>query len=350
MVTYKFISAHKVLGVTPPAEREDNVLLKYPSLKAKALLTYEVDQHLAELDRASVVGSMMLKGLIGQGGTGTLQERMMREIEQLRAQRSKDIGSGVFVIFEAEGEVESWNPRDQKEFGDFILAFDGAPKAPIRNRYQAIINGILACFALASDSVCGLKKVTDGVYFLAEGDKPIYSFTFDASAKLTVSTALKSEAVDYIKRNAKSLAKHQELTDPARLLSRSLDEENDELLSFLSVWSGLEIFLGKAFQGYEADVFEQLSSAADAAAPSQFLERVRRVMKGKYNPVDKFLVVSHMLSPADAESDSVEFQRIKSIRDELMHGQEVAITSLPTESAGKLLRKYLKLHLDRPQG
>ena len=257
------------------------------------------------------------------------------------------MGQGVFVVFEAEGEVESFEPRNKREMPDFIIAIDGAPKKTIRSKYQAPINGLLASFALGSDQICGVKKVTDGVIFFNEDGKPVYSYTFEMTGKAILSTGLKEDSITFVMNNAKALGKHQLLVDSARLLSRSFDEGSDDLQSFLSVWAGLEIFVSKNFKEYEEVAFKKLSGGSAAAELTKLLQHIKNVMKDKYRLTDKFSLVSFELSPETSKEDIRRFEDIKDIRDKLMHGHDIAISSLPTEDTRKLLRKYLKLHAQR---
>lgn len=344
---YKYVAVYKLIGVTRLAGGEEQVLVEYPAINAKSLLTYDVDGHLLELDKASVIGFLMLKGIFGTASKGIFEERLAHELEELKEKRKKDVGQGVFVVFEAEGEVESFEPRNKREMPDFIIAIDGATKQPIRSKYQAPINGLLASFALGSDQICGVKKVTDGVVFFNEDGKPVYSYTFDMTGKAIVSTGLQEDSITFVINNAKALGKHQQLVDSARLLSRSLDEVADDLQSFLSVWAGLEIFVSKNFKKYEEVAFKKLSGGNAPPAPTKFLQRIKNVMKDKYRLTDKFSVVSFELSPDTSEEDIKRFEDIKDVRDKLMHGHDIAVSSLPTEDTRKLLRKYLKLHTQR---
>jgi len=344
---YKYVAVYRLIGVTRPAGGEEQVLVEYPAINAKSLLTYDIDGHLLELDKASVIGFLMLKGIFGTASKGTFEERLAHELEELKDKREKDVGQGVFVVFEAEGEVESFEPRNKREMPDFIIAIDGATKQPIRSKYQAPINGLLSSFALGSDQICGVKKVTDGVVFFNEDGKPVYSYTFDMTGKAIVSTGLREDSITFVINNAKALGKHQQLVDSARLLSRSLDEVADDLQSFLSVWAGLEIFVSKNFKKYEEVAFKKLSGGNAPPAPTKFLQRIKNVMKDKYRLTDKFSMVSFELSPDTSEEDIKRFEDIKDIRDRLMHGHDIAVSSLPTEDTRKLLRKYLKLHAQR---
>jgi hypothetical protein len=70
-------------------------------------------------------------------------------------------------------------------------------------------------------------------------------------------------------------------------------------------------------------------------------------MSDKYRLSDKFSVIATELAEPDLEQDQATFDTIKVIRDKLLHGEDISLTSLPIADANKLLRKYLRLHLAR---
>jgi hypothetical protein len=70
-------------------------------------------------------------------------------------------------------------------------------------------------------------------------------------------------------------------------------------------------------------------------------------MSDKYRLSDKFSVIAGELDDSEAEDDQHKFDAIKVTRDKLLHGEDVPISSLPTSDATQLLRKYLRLHLER---
>jgi len=344
---YKFISAHKIIGFSPPAEGKEKVIATYPEMRSEAILTYDLDDHLFHVDRARAVGLMMLKGFVGQVGEGSFGDRLERELAEIRETRKKDIGSGVFLVYKSEGEVDSWNPRNSKELEGFTIAFEGTPKGPIRQVHQTQINGVLTSFALGSDNVCGVEKIADGIYFIDNAGKPAYSVDFKVSGSATVSTSLKLGVVEYVEKYAKVLSGHPELVDSARLLLQSLSDESDRLLSFLSIWSGLEIFVNKVFRSYEVTMFPKDEKKTSNAVPEPVVKRIREVMKDKYRIVDKFSMVSSLLAPDDAKADLAKIKIIKDIRDKLMHGGELELKALPIQDTQVLLRKYLRLHTEK---
>jgi hypothetical protein len=154
---YKFISANKIIGFSPPDKGKERVIATYPETRSEAILTYDLDDHLFHVDRAKAVGLMMLKGLVGQGAEGSFDDRLEHELAEIREARKKDISSGVFMVYKSEGEVDSWNPRNSRELEGFTIVIEGTPKEPIRQLHQAPICAVLTSFALASDNVCGVK-------------------------------------------------------------------------------------------------------------------------------------------------------------------------------------------------
>lgn len=341
---YRYIAVFQIIGVTWPASRTEETLLEFPALRAKVLLVKELDDRLFELDRAAVVGLQMLRGLVGQKKykEGAPIDYLEEELKELRKKRKSEFGSGVFLVFEGQGETTDWSPQQERDLDDFAIAIEALDKKPLAKPFKPTVDGLLSAFALASDSICGFQKVTDGTYFLGNDNKPRYSYTFEASGKMVVSTGLNPEVTDYVTRFAPKLAKHQELRDSARLLARAMDEKNDPLMSFLSIWNALEIFLGKVFGEYEKTSLETLGTL-----PPAFTARLRNVMGGKYRLTDRFQLVAHSLAPKDFDEDSKKFASVKAERDHLMHGSDIDIHLLPVHEAGLLLRKYLKLHVER---
>lgn len=346
-MNYKFISSYKINGFAPsPAIQEDEVLMEFPSLKGRILLTYDIGEQLIQLDRATAIGTLMLKGIFGQTSEGTANQKIKDEMAEIRSRRQKEIGNGVFVLFEADGIIDSWNPKSERELDEFIIAFDGVQKKLIYEKYQALIWGVLSSFSLSSDKVYGFEKVSEGVYFIAENQKPIYSYTFKmGTPTLIVSTYLNPEQIAYVKKNGKVLGKHQELTNASRLLVQSLHEKNDKLFSFLSAWSGLEIFIAKVFKSYEAIIFAQLRDAKGIFP--KHVERILNVMEDKYRLLDKFSMISNVLAPSEADAEIDLFKKIKDMRDSIMHGNAISLDALPIEKTQSLLRKYLRLHIEK---
>ncbi len=140
---------------------------------------------------------------------------------------------------------------------------------------------------------------------------------------------------------SKVLYAKDDLKVVSHLLSRSL-RTTDDLQAFLTAWAALEILIAKSFKStYEPKLYEALGSMT---AAGRFLDRVRDVMKDKYNIRDKFVVLSSSLDAINSEKDIQEFKDIKSERDGI-HEMRLKVSGYPTQRVQNLLRKYLRLHL-----
>ncbi len=342
---YKFIAVYQLIGVSRPVDAKEEVLAQFPSMEARALLAYDLDGHLFEFDRELAARIWNLKKIFNNAGKGRFEEEVTDEMEKLRDSRKNNTNNGVFAIFEADGEIESFNRRNEKELSEFIIAIEGADKEPIRDQYQTPINGLLTSLTLGLEQISAIKLMTDGVVFFNDKNKPVYSLNMNSSAKMTVSTPLVATDLDFVRKNTRTLSKHQNLVNSSHLLIKSMDEKSDELLSFLSVWAGLEIFVNKNFRAYETSLFEKMKIGEKTSVPLRFLERIKGVMKDKYRLLDKFTIICFELSPDSVDEDIIKFDSINQNRNKLFHAGKVDISSLPTENTQKLLRKYLKLHM-----
>lgn len=342
---YRYVVVFQLIGVIKPSAELEASTLELAATRTRARLTTDLDTLPQEVDEAVAVGSLLLKGLIGQGSEGTPEERLAQEVEELRQRRRKEAGEATFLVVEGWGEVIDFCPQPQRELASYVLAIDDAPKMEIRSRHESSVHGLLAAIAIASEHLCGVKKVADSVVFVREDGKPLFCYTVSGSACAYGSSPLAPDAWAQVPRNAKTLSRHQALVDSARLLTRALAEDSDPLLSFLSAWSGLEIFVNKNFKDYENRVLSRLSVGTPPPVPQRVVERIRSVMSDKYRLSDKFSVISGELAGSSVEADQLAFEAIKLVRDKLLHGEDIPLASLPTAEAKRLLRKYLQLHL-----
>jgi hypothetical protein len=345
---YHYVVAFQLVGVVRPSPELEALPVDLP-VDARARLTCSLESLPQHVDQATAAGTLLLRSIFTGVGEGTHEERLAREVSELKERRLKETGEGAFLVFEAEGEVADFDPQPQRELTDYVIALDEAPKQEIRARYEAVIHALLAAFAIAAEHLCAVKKVADAITFIREDGKRLYCYKLGGSASAYVSSPLRTDALPFIKRIVPTLARHQSLVDSARLLSRSLAESNDALLAFLSVWSGLEIFVNKNFKAYEDRVLGRLSSTSPALVPPRLIDRIRNVMTDKYRLADKFSVIAAELADPEVDADQALFESVKLTRDKLLHGSEIPVGSLPIADAQKLLRKYLRLHLERDE-
>jgi hypothetical protein len=341
---YHYVVAFQLVGVVRPSADLEARIVDLPAVDARARLTGDLETLPPQVDQGTAAGTLILRSIFAQAGDGTYEERLAREVAELKESRHKETGDGAFLVFEAQGEVADFDPQPQRELSDYVIALDEAPKQEIRARYEGAIHALLSAFAIAAEHLCGVKKVVDWITYLRDDGKALYCYRLGGSGSGYVSSPLPHDALPFINRSARTLSRHQSLVDPARLLSRSLAESSDPLLSFLSVWSGLEIFVNKNFKHYENRVLGRLSAGSPPPVPARLIDRIRNVMSDKYHLADKFSVIATELADPDIETDQTLFESVKLVRDKLLHGEDIRLASLPIADARKLLRKYLRLH------
>ncbi|MBD9405431.1 hypothetical protein IB236_08805 [Acidovorax sp. ACV02] len=342
---YRYIVAFELIGVITPSADLEASMLELQGNGTRGRLTADLDTLPHEVDEATVIGGLLLKGFPGQGSEGALEERLAREVEELRQRRRNEKGNAAFLMVEAQGDFADFNPQPQRELPGYVLAIDDAPKKEIRSMHETSVHGMLAAIAIVSGHLYGVKKVVDSVTFARDDGTPLFCYTLSASSNVYVPSPIAPDAWAQVPRLTKILSRHQSLVDVARLLTRSLAEDSDLLLSFLSVWSGLEIFVNKTFRDYENRVLGRLSVGTPPPVPQRVIERIRSVMSDKYRLSDKFSVISSELADSNVEADQLAFESIKLVRDKLLHGEDVPLAGLPIAETKRLLRKYLQLHL-----
>jgi hypothetical protein len=139
-----------------------------------------------------------------------------------------------------------------------------------------------------------------------------------------------------------------ELNRSVNLLAQSLDmAAEDKFKSFLFGWTALEILINKVFSEYEKAFLSAVSSESSVHGTSRYFERVTQVMRDKYRLVDKFGIIAAVLTAEESDHDIEEFERIKKVRDALLHGQDAPELSLLNVELRDLVSKYLRKHLSR---
>jgi hypothetical protein len=125
-----------------------------------------------------------------------------------------------------------------------------------------------------------------------------------------------------------------------------MDLDSDRLLSFLSAWAALEIFISKTFKQYERQMYGSPGPSLIQAHPN-VVKRMREVMSDKFRLTDKFAIIAGVLGGDDLDADLKTFADLKRVRDKLFHGKDVQTKRLPSETTRNLASKYLRSHLAR---
>ena len=330
----RYVSIYRVLGASKLAETVEGLAFVSLASGFRARLTSSPEPDLIHVDKSLALGAQLLKGLYSPDGEGTPEDRLAREIEAVRAQRTKRTSSGVFVVFEAEEDLGPAPKFDaRRDCADYSVAFEGIDKSEVHAKYGAKAAIVLAALglSLADDADRRFQKVGTVVYLVEPGtEKPIYVYNFTVNpARLSLARQLTDDVAATATKTAPAVLRAQSLARSTRLLVSSLEEATDALQAFISAWSALEIFVNASFK----DTYEVRWTAS--ALPNA----------EKPTLAGKFEYIASILDPANSAADGDEFRRLKGIRDKFFHAVATPRELLPTDAIQKLCMKYMKLHL-----
>jgi hypothetical protein len=315
-----------------------------------AYLASDLFPFVEHLDRGAAIAHGLLTALFN-GTDGEIQERIASQVGQIQAERSEKYSSGTFLIFHGVREIPKVKPEFVRQGPTFNVAFDAIDKPAMREQFRPELIRSVSSVALALGDRADprISKVTDGL-FLIEPDsgKPIYSFSFSASApRISIGTMLDDATGNRILHYADKLGDERNINRILDQLIQSLAHDTDEFRAFLSSWTALEIFVTSTFsRTYEKLWFDKLRRATPPSTVRYF-DHVQDVMSRAHRLVDKFIVISSLLDPHSALVDIAQFKSLKKVRDAVFHGADEEGANYPTETTHELVTKYLRLHLDR---
>ncbi len=350
-VTYTHLCAWKVVGgISIPPNSEDLILASGKDWTY--VLASDIDAQCANIDRGQALADLLLQGVFAPEKSGTLEERLIAQIDEIRqARRQKTAGSSV-LLFKGTGQVEFCLTGTAREQDDYLLTFDAYDKDAIREKYVHQHRSMQLALALESKSRVRFEQVTTGIYCTRDDGRVLYSFSgLVGRADLTVSSPLSTEQVQSISQRFPVLNADTNLVSTARLFSDMAIYGREPFRAFLAGWNALEILVNKSFKEYENRLFNALNMTLQPVMAALFLAQVRKTLEGKHNLVNRFTLVSAVLLPgqdaADAETDLLAFKSIKKNRDEISHGDAFDEANLPVNELHNLLMKYLAAHAAR---
>lgn len=347
---YVYSSLYHIRGLSPSSPAKDEEVFADSAQATLAVMTSAPAPLCSQLDNSRALATMILTGVFrGEEEAGTIDERLSRQVQLLRDERAKKYSACVFLYFEASGQTAPIAPHVERDCGSFVLALDGLPKGEIRSRHEPLARRILAAIGLGIASVVAFEKVCDATVFFADDGKPVYCFKLEGGlAEVLISRRPSAEELATTRQLAAKIAMDDALERVIRLLNESMEPDQERLRRFLSAWMALDVFVNSNFGIYAQRFWDSLSADVSAPIRERYLERIHAVMRDKYKPLDKFVVISAELDPAEANGDIRIFQRGKELRDKFSHGEAIDESALPVADVQGLVRKLLRLHVNRP--
>lgn len=346
----RYISVWKLHGASRLEGEEQSLeLARFDRPNLSAILTSDPEPHCFEVDQANACATQILKAVFAPDKEGSPEERIAAEQDEVAERRRRKFEKGLFLVFIGEAQVTDPDFRLRRDLDGFAICFDAIDKDALRDKFQHLIRTVITATQLSLDLNWShrVERVGDAIYlFDADHGKRIYTFTEKVGpARASLAGIMDVNRIETANKSIKGILENAYISKSMNLLVKSTNHGASELQAFISAWSALEIFINTAFKNrYKQKWYDAIEEGASLASRRAF-ERFKNVLKDKYRLSDRFLVVSDMLIPDEAVKDAEEFNRLKKIWDDFLHGSEVD-SALPTEAIQRLHLKYMKAHFD----
>lgn len=348
---YIYRASWSVVGGIKLGKDAETIVL-FQSEQVRFFLTNNPDPLLLDIDRETALSRLMLKGFVGQRGIEEFPVALNAEIEEIKAERAKKVGSHPVLVVEASGDIEAEITRPFREHEGFIVTFDCVNKKTVARNHKLEIEAMKLAVALESDPTSWFALLGDGILLTNEEGKTIYSISFTMSGDATVSSSLTAKGIESICTRFNILHGSNDIESVERLFSQMVDYGSDRLKAFLAGWAAIEILIAKTFKTYEDAFLSPFANAEQQGLREKFLVRVKSVMKDKYRLTDKFAAVAAVLFPNTPENevrkDLEKFNKLKKLRDSIFHGEEFSERNLPVHDLATMLRKYILAYVEVP--
>jgi len=348
-VKCRYTEIYSINGINLPYNESEKELIVDSIKGLRAVLTTHPNSYAFEGDRSLAVAGMMKRGFLNlEPRSDEFKQHIANEVDEIQTRRANKFGAGTFLVVIGEEIIPSFSPfsfegkaEDIEDFRDFLVCFDGsdgADKEEIRSRFHSKTTALLNSIAVIMGSVVGIKKVKNFVIFLREDDKPIYSYTVSGSAQVYTSKPVSDDTLPLIESLYLQLAEDKTLQRVQRLLRSSFETGDDRLRSFLDVWMAFEIFINKIFVFYQNRFLNSLFKEGHTELQKKCIERIKEVMKGKYQLIDKFAEISFLLTPDTTGEDLEIIQKANKI---FVSYENSFLISLFEERRTEVQKKYL---------
>jgi len=310
-----------------------------------ATLTSDPTPALEHIFRASALVRLLLTAFTGTSGQ-TPQQVLDAAVAASKGEHAKKFKRGLFIVFEAEHDVENVDLNATAEVADYGVALEAIDKVELRSKLDPTIEGVITAVvsSLPPNADTRVTKVGEAAFLDLE--KPTYAMSMRmGSATLSVSSPVDAGMLTRTATLASDLANDARLIRAVHLHSIGANAETDRLLAFLAAWAALEVFANATFKDHYNDEWYAMLVAAAPPAAKGVVGRLEEVMKDKLRLVDKFSVIASILDPTGASGDIDKFSEIKKVRDEFFHALQGGDSGFPTEATLSLFRKYLRLHV-----
>ena len=334
---------YEIHGIIGP--KEGDLVILDANVAAWACLTRDPNPYCHDADQSTAISTMLFRGLFGGGPEGSFRERLDHETALIREDREKTQANHTYLVLRRKGKVADWEPRVEREQDGYVIRLNGISTKEIREGTKVAFSSLFLALSFIREHPLIIRKHSDGLIFYRDDGKKVFAKALTmGKVSATISSPYQESNQEKVNNTFRTFSRLDDLSRVLRLLITSIEEVNNQLEAFLAGWAGLEIFISKVFSQYEGAFFGDLNKAERSEAHSQFVVRIRDVMKDKYRLTDRFALIASKLAPDQADEDVEQFKAVKKVRDDLYHGQDIDDQELPISMLHTLLIKYLQHH------
>lgn len=327
---YKYISIYELQGIL--FKNIDESVLTFSNSGLTATIANTIDSYCLDIDTSNSVSSITLGSNPYDNMKLPFEDKFKLILKDEQERRRKNYGTGPYVVFEGTGFDASKKLKTPKEYNQFILCIadnqlDDDQLYSIKESYQDKTHGVLTALFISIDTFYKIRKVGDAIVHYNNDNKPIYTLSFHLSGDAFTSRLCTNEDIENIITSSTALIDNKEFKTINKIIAKSIDSRNDKLLSFLSGWTALEIFINKTFSLYKE------------------LGYLREDIASSNNLKEQFAAICKQLSPNTADENERVFRRIHKLRNDLVHRNDFDLKKLPVAETQSLLRELIQLHL-----
>lgn len=179
----RHVVVFRVLGIT--ASNTD-VTIPVPAGGYGCVLTLNADPWLEASDRASAIGSLVLRAMFIRGDgalKGMREENVEAEAARIREERAGRMKSSHFLVLHRTDEATIELPRTSSETDRYVVCFDAIDKAALRRDQRPEVAHALTSLALTFPRIVGLDRVRDAVDLHRDDGKQVVSLSVEVDGR-----------------------------------------------------------------------------------------------------------------------------------------------------------------------
>lgn len=340
-VRYRFVSAHRVVGLSALPENRD-LALNLGKAHVTARLTLDPNTTLAAVDRGAALAYLIFSAVFqGKDSGPNILAAVETEVAQRASKRREAFPNAVFLLLEAIGQVTSTPTEVARDLKEAVLAFDAIDKAAIQTAHQPLVSAALAAMALNLHTSADIIQLSEGVELTLPDGRPLYSLSIRGGpAKVTAARTATVATAEAFQSAVRALLHDEHLASPTRLWVDAIRSTNNPLEAFILAWAALEMLIRTFTVNCENGEWVSRVPEGVRAAATDLHQAFLAGKHRFYSLADRTKVFALLFGIADGAEIAAELTRVKNAyREPLYHRGVIQEAALPVDSLIALVRR-----------